>query len=383
MSDKKHIAFCVSSLRVGGGERIMVDLANYFSKKGYASDLVALKSVGEFKNQLDPAVRLVSLDAPRIAFSLPGLVRYMNDVQPVSILALDEFAHVLCLTARMFAKTKPRIVLRVGTMFSMLFERYQGLKRFYWPFIIRRMYHKADAVIAVSHGMVDDTVAKTGVAREKITVIYQPKDLERLKALSQASVAHPWLSDKTVPVVIAVGRLREQKNFPVLIRAFARLSVPARLLILGKGRDENALKALIVSVGASDRIELVGFTDNPYALMGRADLFASTSLWEGMPNALLEAMVCGLPIISSDCASGPREILAPGSNYNVLLSAGIEYAKFGVLTAMNDEQALVDALTELLTNTERRSAYAAASIERARDFAAADRIEEYARVLVP
>jgi N-acetylgalactosamine-N,N'-diacetylbacillosaminyl-diphospho-undecaprenol 4-alpha-N-acetylgalactosaminyltransferase len=94
-------------------------------------------------------------------------------------------------------------------------------------------------------------------------------------------------------------------------------------------------------------------------------------------------MVCGLPIISSDCASGPREILAPGSNYNVLLSAGIEYAKFGVLTAMNDEQALVDALTELLTNTERRSAYAAASIERARDFAAADRIEEYARVLVP
>jgi glycosyltransferase involved in cell wall biosynthesis len=379
----RPVAFCVSSLRMGGGERVTIDLANGFAKGNRPVHLVTLKTIGEFKDQLDPRVKIVSLDARRFLLSLPAFMRYLRRERPEALLATDEFAQLLALFARSFSGVDTRIVLRSGTMLSELFKRQRGLRKLYWPPLIKSWYRRADGFVAVSEGIADDLETALDVPRERISVVYQPKDAEAIRVRGQEPVGHAWLADSSVPVLLSTGRLREQKNFPLLIKAVARVAerMPVRLIILGKGRDESMLRALIKEKGAEGYVELAGYIENPYAYMARSSLFVFTSLWEGMPNSMLEAMACGLPVISSDCRSGPREILAPATPYRNILASGSEQAEYGVLFALNDEEALVKEVEALLTDEALRTRYAQKSLERVKDFAIEVIFPQYARAL--
>lgn len=361
----------------------MIDLANGFAERGYAVDLVVLKPVGQYAEQVDARVRVVSLDARRIILSLPKFVSYLRREPPEVLLALDEYTHLLALFARKISRAQTRIFLRVGNMFSELFTHYQGWKNKTLPFFVQKFYKYADGIIANSHGVADDIIKVTGIDKNKVSVIYNPKNLEFIRTRSQEEVGHIWLARKTVPVIIAVGRLRVQKNFPLLIRAFVRVvrNIPSRLIIIGGGREEERLRALLRELDCEDIVSLPGYQDNPYAYMSKADLFVSASLWEGMPNTILEALVCGLPVIASDCDSGPREILAPDTDYRFRLKSGIEYAKYGVLFAVNDENALVEAMTKLLRDTALRREYASRTSERIKEFDSQKILDDYARAL--
>lgn len=383
LNDKKKIAFCLASFRAGGGERVMIDLANAFAERGYIVDIVVLKTVGNFATQVNPAIRVVSLDARRLILSFPKLVIYLQREQPEVFIATDQFTHILALFARRLSGAQTRIVLRIGTMFSRLFATYQGWKNSILRILVKRFYKDADRIIANSHGVADDIINITGVDKKRVSVIYNPKPIDLIRVRAQESVGHVWLEQKTLPVVVAVGRLREMKNFPLIIRAFLKASqqVPARLVIIGGGGEEDRLRALLREYACEDTVSLVGYVDNPHAYMSKADLFVSASLWEGMPNAVLEAMVCGLPVIASDCSSGPREILAPESDYKFRLKKGLEEAPFGILFAVNDEDALTQAILRMLKDTKLRSFYAGASEKRSRDFDTHGIISEYARVM--
>jgi glycosyltransferase involved in cell wall biosynthesis len=381
---KKHIAFYISSFRPGGGEKQMVEIANAFANRGHFVDLLVLKPVGQLQDAVDPNVRVVTLDAGRIIFSLPKLAAYLRKEKPETLLSVDEYTHTLALTARALTGVKTRIILRIGNMLSTLAENYQGKAKIL-PYITSWLFKKADAIIANSRGVADDVVTVTGIGKEKVIVIYNPKRRDEISQKASEPVSHPWFTQKFVPIILGVGRLRVQKNFPLLIRAFSKIikEIPCRLVIIGAGREEKRLLDLIHTLGISEHVSLPGYSDNPYSYMEKADVFVLASLWEGLPNSLLEAMACGAPVIAADCSSGPREIVAPDTDYRKRLSRGegVENAKYGVLFAVDDEAALVDALRHFLTDGEFRKKYADLSKERSIDFDSRDIVGEYARVM--
>ena len=185
-------------------------------------------------------------------------------------------------------------------------------------------------MVAVSDGVADDLAAWSGLARCRITTIYNPVATPDLAALQRAPVDHPWFQPGAPPVVMSAGRLGRAKDFPTLIRAFARVrrARPARLVIFGQGKTEAkttksiaGLRQLAAGLGVAGDVALPGFVANPFAYMARAGAFALSSINEGLPGVLIQAMACGCPVVSTDCPSGPAEILA-GGRYGRLVPPG-------------------------------------------------------------
>lgn len=330
------IAVFLPSLAGGGAERIMLTLAAGFAARGHPTDLVLASASGPYLCQVPASVRVVDLGASRVLTSLPGLVRYLRQARPRALVAALGHANLAALWARTLARQRLRVVVsehglsdpagRTRSKFTVaVLER-----------LLRRAYARADAVVAVSAGLADDLAAHRLSPRERLRVIYNPVDVAAIAEQAQAPLDHPWFAPGAPPVVLSVGRLTMAKDYPLLLRAFARLGPgqPARLMILGDGEERPALEALIGELGIADRVALPGFTPNPFAYMGRAGVFALSSRWEGLPTVLIEALACGCPIVSVDCRNGPREILGEG--------------RFGRLVAGREPEALAAALREVL-----------------------------------
>lgn len=378
------IVFFISSFRAGGGEKQMIEIANTFADRGYEVDLLVLKQAGDLERIVGGKVRVFSLDSRRIVFSLPKLMSYFRKRKPNALLSVDEHTHILSIIAKMFTMSPVRIVLRVGNMLSILESHYVGKSKIL-PFLNRRLLKRANLIIANSRGVADDLISVTGISLGRVVVILNPKPLGEILEKAREPLKDEWFLNKESPVIVAVGRLRVQKNFQLLIRAFAKLpkELNARLVIVGGGREEQRLKKLAEDLLCAERVHFTGYVPNPYPYMTQADLFVATSLWEGLPNAVIEALVCGAPTIASDCSSGPREILAPDTDYRKRLvkGHGIEYAKYGVLFAVDDEDALVEAMTKMLGDAPLRAKYSALSKERAEAFDSEYIVDEYARAL--
>jgi glycosyltransferase involved in cell wall biosynthesis len=207
-----------------------------------------------------------------------------------------------------------RVVVVEHNAFSPWNRQLPKMIRWFLPNLVAYCYPWAQKVIAVSHGVADDLCKATSLSRKKVEVIHNPVITNQLRAKVQIPVNHPWYEPGQPPVLLAVGRLSPEKDFPTLIKAFARVhrSRPVRLLILGEGKMRMELQALITSLGLGEEISLPGFVDNPYHYMAHSAMLVLSSLWEGLPTVLVEALYCGTPIVATDCLSGPREILCDG-----------------------------------------------------------------------
>jgi glycosyltransferase involved in cell wall biosynthesis len=212
----------------------------------------------------------------------------------------------------------------------------------FFPRLAKWFYPWADGIIAVSGGVADDLAQLIKIPRERIQVIYNPIVTPELFDKSKALLVHPWFKSGEPPVLLAVGRLTVQKAFDVLIRAFAqvRKDHQVRLLILGEGEERTALETMIREYDMEEDISMPGFILNPYPYMAHAAAFVLSSRWEGLPTVLVEAMALGAPIISTDCPSGPREILLDG--------------KYGQLVPVDDPFALAAAIVKSLQTNELR-----------------------------
>jgi glycosyltransferase involved in cell wall biosynthesis len=204
------------------------------------------------------------------------------------------------------------------------------------PVVMRLTYRRAHAVVAVADAMAEDLARMIGFPRDKITVVYNPAVTPEMLAKAQQPAPHAWLSPGGPPVLVAVGRLHEQKDFQTLLRAFAlvRARRSARLIILGEGPERPALEAGVAKLGLTEDVDLPGFVPNPYAFMAGASQFVLSSRYEGLPTVLIEAMACGCPVVSTDCPSGPGEILDNG--------------KYGRLVPVGDAAALAEAMEATL-----------------------------------
>ncbi len=346
----KRLAVFVPSLEGGGAERTNTALANEFAKRGHSVDLVVADGSGPFKHMVADNVRLVVLGSLHCMTSLPRFWWYLRRERPDVVLATMR-AGIVALLARKALSRPPRTVVRHECSYAGLVHLSDALGR-----LLLRLQSwllpSADAVVSVSKDAAAELVEVVPKAAPKVLTIWNPVYGKRLVELSQEPVSHRWLNDPEVPVILSVGRLGLQKDYGTLLDAFALVlnSRRARLVIVGEGPDRPMLTARIEELGIADSVDLPGFTHNPFAYMKRARVFVMSSLFEGLPAVLIEAISCGTPVVSTNCLTGPREILDDG--------------KWGRLVPVGDQQAMAEAIVQTLDEP----ADSAALVERAKSF---------------
>lgn len=335
---KQKIALFLPSLRGGGAERMMTNLARGLSEQGLKVDLVLAKAEGPYLSQVPPEVRVVDLHSDRVLRSLPELVRYIRRERPEAILSALDHANVVTIWARKLSRVRCRVVVSVRSTLSRAIAHDADLRGRLIPNLIGIFYPWADEVVTVSSGVADDLAKTTGLQRERIQVIYNPVVTPDLIEKAKESLENPWFAPGEPPVILSVGRLTKAKDHPTLIRAFARVrrEHSARLMILGEGEDRPKLEALIRELDLEEDVSLPGFVDNPYAYMARASVFVLSSAWEGLPSVLIEAMAVGTPVVSTDCPSGPAEILEGGQWGRLVPVGDVEEMAAAIIATLND-----------------------------------------------
>lgn len=324
------VALFIPNLMGGGAERITINLAHNFAARGHDVDLVVAGLSGELKDRVSEDVRIVDLGRPRTLTALPSLVAYLRRERPRALLSALGHANVVALWAARFAGFRGPVVVAEHTQLQPSIPLSKGAL---FAFTVRLTYKRAHRVIAVSHGTELSLRKFAGIKADQIEVIYNPVlPDDHIYMRRQTEPRPEQLGVTGTPVFLAIGRLSAEKNFELLLNAFHRVRsrVPARLVILGEGPERPALEHLITSLEMHSDVSLPGFVPDPIPYLEHADAFVMSSDHEALPTAMIEALAIGIPIVSTDCPTGPREVLAGG--------------EFGVLVPPGDASALADAM---------------------------------------
>jgi glycosyltransferase involved in cell wall biosynthesis len=319
-----------------GVDRAMQNLIPELARRGYPVDLLHVRKHGPTLKEHHERVNLIDLGTSHTYTSLPALVRYLRKHRPAVMLSDKDRVNRTALAARWLARVPTRLVLSYGTTASINLAKRGPFERWLQRTSMGRLYPFADNVIVTSEGVADDMSRYTGLARRHIEVVPSPVIPDSLLEAEPEVPDHPWFRDREVPLIISVGELSERKDFATLLRGFARLRAqrPCRLMILGRGKRRERLLKLAEELGISEDLALPGFVDSPYAYMAHADLFTFTSRWEGLGFVIIEALAMGTPVVSTDCPSGPSEILQQG--------------RYGRLVPIGDPEALAAAMADSL-----------------------------------
>lgn len=344
------IMIYLPNMRCGGVERVAINLCHYMLAQGLDVALVLNEMKGELLSQVPRAVRIISLDSARTLGALPGLIHCLKREQPDIVLSSLGHNNIIAIWAKCLAGVKTAVIIGQHNALSSESLSSRSWQHRILPLLYRAFSRFADGVLAVSKGVADDMATRCGISRERISVIYNP--IVTSSRVAGHSPTHDWLDDKNVPVFIGIGRLVPQKNFQLLIRAFAKLSSRqrARLIIIGDGPLRRELHSLACLLGVADDVDLIGYRESPYAYLEQAAAVVLPSRFEGFGNVLVEAMSCGTPVISTDCPFGPSEILEDG--------------QYGLLVPMDDPASMADAMASTLT----RPRQSAALMRRASEF---------------
>lgn len=336
---RQRIGIFLPSLVGGGAESVMVTLANEFVTAGYAVDLLLVAANGPHLSRIKPDVHIIELGGRGVMAAIPALARYLRRTPPVALLSAMSHANVAALLAHRLSRSKVRLVVSERMSLAARRDLYDSPGERLLRLLMRILYKRAAAVIAVSIRMGDDLAATLALRRECIHVLPSPLiGPAWLSGTEPEPDASWWPLKDGGPLILSAGRLTAVKDYPLLIRAFARLvkARPARLLILGEGEDRVPLQALIAELDLEHRVSMPGYVPNPGAYMRRADLFVLSSRYEGLPGVLVQALACGVPVVSTDCLTGPREIL-DGGRWGRLVPTGDEAALAAAMSAALDD----------------------------------------------
>lgn len=336
----KKIAIFISSFGDGGVEHMLVNLANGFYGRGLIVSLIVTEKSADFIHRLNPNVELLHLASDKSDVLAHELAEYVKKEHPDILLAGKEEDFEIVYKAKILLD-KPyhtRFFIMVGGVASTLWRlrRKNPITTWLYRRKMKKVLNGVDGVIANAKAVAEDLEVFAWVKPEHIQVAPNPTITEDVAARLTIHAEHPWFAKGEPPVIMGIGRLAGVKDFPTLIRAFALLREkwPCRLMILGRGRQEEKLAKLIGSLGLTEDVVLTGFVDNPFAYLSQAALFVLSSLSEGSPNVLIEALAAGVPVVSTDCSGGVHEILQEG--------------RYGRIVPMGDPQALAEAMSETL-----------------------------------
>jgi N-acetylgalactosamine-N,N'-diacetylbacillosaminyl-diphospho-undecaprenol 4-alpha-N-acetylgalactosaminyltransferase len=369
---KKKIVFLINSLGLGGAERVVSLLLEKMKNHPELEfELILLENEIFYDLPQDIKVTILSkltwkdsalkrtLYIPILSYRLKQYIKQNSVDFVLSFIYRSDFVNVI---ASFLTDCKFGLSNRVNASSTYADNKLPSKIN---NFLIKTLYPKAPLVINVSHGLKNDLKKNYNVQEAKQKVIYNPYDIQKIEKLSLEPLEYKLDRDNTI---VVASRLDPIKNIPMILRTFAKFQEPLKLVIIGDGADINELKALSRELGVDKRVIFTGLQNNPYKYMRNSAIYISASNSEGFPNALVEAMICRCTVISTDCKSGPREILAPSSDFTYELEKGVEYAKYGLLTAINDEDALENALKFYLENRDKQHAYSELGYKRAQDF---------------
>jgi glycosyltransferase involved in cell wall biosynthesis len=392
----QRIAFVLHGFSGGGMERSMLRLAEGLIARALGVDFVVAEAKGELAGEVPLSARIVELDRvrlwrararglaadpaawplllqPRSRISLlkpllrrlPSMVDYLRRARPEAILAAEPRFNLIAAWGRSLSGLGSRLVIseRIQVSRHAVFDGPWGDQRLHG--LLRRAYRKADVIVAVSDGVADDLKTYAGIPRDRITTVYNPVVSPDLLARAREPLDHPWFAAGEPPVILGAGRLDPQKDF-----ARVRARRPARLVILGadsrmKPAYSAELKTLPGILGVGEDVALPGFVDNPLAFMAHSSVFVLSSLYEGLPGVLIQALACGCPVVSTDCPSGPREILDEG--------------RVGPLVPIGDDAALAEAIEAILDDPPPSGCLRA----RAELFSVDRAVDNYLKLLLP
>lgn len=377
----------------GGAERAMLNLADGLVAQGQRVDMVMARRTGHFLDEIQPAIRVVDLGVrsareslallPRLGRdawfwarmvltpkphfvlgALPGLVRYLRREKPDVVIAAMDYPNVVAIMASALAGNGVPVIATVHNTLSAEVANTRRRRIRAQLEVARRFYPRAAALVAVSRGVAEDLAQVLG-SGERIGSIYNPVVSADLEAKAAQPLDHPWFSGDGPPVILAVGGFKPQKDFATLFRAFAiaRRERPLRLLVLGEGKLRPELTDLAAELDIAGDLSMPGFVGNPYQYMARASLMVVSSIYEGLSMVLVEALACGCPVVSTDCPSGPAEILDQG--------------RYGTLVPIGDGEALAAAMLRSLEGGGDRGAL----IARAHDFSVAQASRQYRELI--
>jgi glycosyltransferase involved in cell wall biosynthesis len=354
------------SLEGGGAERVFAELANEFAALGVQVDLLLASAHGPYLSEVASAVRVIDFAAAGVLQSLPKLIRYVRSERPDALLSGLDHANIVAVLARAASRTRTRSVISMRCVPTAGYREARSPRGFALLQLMRLAYPLADAIVANSAAVASDLSQLVHIPGDKLHTVHNPVNISQIQRLSGEDVDHPWALPGAPPVILGVGRLDVLKDFSTLVRAFSlvRSEQTCRLVILGDGPDRGNLESVVRQLGLEGDVLLAGFVSNPFAWMRRARVFVSSSLTEGCPNALMQALACGVPVVSTDCIGGSAEVLENG--------------KWGRLVATRDVGAMAAAIVATLGSEDHPDVR-----QRAKDFAHERIVRRYLQILLP
>jgi glycosyltransferase involved in cell wall biosynthesis len=361
------LLFTIPSLINGGTQQVLVQLVNRLDKNKYEILLVLFENIMDYKKELEPSINIAYLNKKNkwdIFNLIIKLRKVIFSYKPDVVISLSHYANIVTALPTLFSKKEFKfIVCEHG--YSPKYLPDIGLKHLR-KYLMNLSYKKADKIVAVSKAIKEVLEKSFNIKSEKVEVIHNPIFLEEIRNKCQEEVEHPFFKNKNVQVIISAGRLSKEKRLDRLLKAFALLrkgQENVRLIILGKGRMWKELEVLASRLSISKYVDFVGFQSNPYAWISKANIFVLSSDHEGFPMALLEAMTCGTSVISTDCPSGPGEIITNGKN--------------GILVPPANEGALAEAMLDLVSDEEKRKRFSEAAKKRVQEFGVDKIVKQY------
>ncbi|MGB5729020.1 MAG: glycosyltransferase [Thiogranum sp.] len=398
-----RISFLLDNLTGGGAEKVILNLAGGFTKLGHPVDILVCKMEGVLCNSIPAGVNLVPLksSSPNLGFLcamradpagfraiagmfpkrkpfgfIPSIAAHLKANRPAVLVSALPKSNINAVLAKYYSGVSTRVVvgahINMSTQDAECYSSGKSKLRYMRP-LMQRCYRRADAVVAVSKGVAEDITKYLGLDPDHVTTIYNPIDTKQIEILSYESLNHSWFDAGTVPVILGIGRFVAQKDFPFLLRAFAKLREKRQARLVLVGGDESSaeqrehkqeLSRLAIQLGVQEDFDMPGFKVNPYPFVRKASVFVLSSRYEGFGNVLVEALLCGCPVVSTSCPSGPAEILAEG--------------KYGMLMPVGDGNRLADAICETLDNPQDKAVLRA----RGEEFSIENAVERYRNVLL-
>ncbi|MGD1896465.1 MAG: glycosyltransferase [Phormidesmis sp.] len=355
-SEGKVIAIYLDALQGYGADKVVLKIANGLVHRGLQVELVLSKVPQSGFANIDPAIQVVSLEGSRHTpvRNVAALSRYLKRRQPDILFSSIHFNNVVATLALALSGIRCKLVLRQANALQEQFKDYFSPVAVLLHPLTQYAYRRAEVVISPCRAIEADLTGFMKVAAHKIQVIYNPTVTQDIAEKAKEPVQHRWLKpDRTYPVIVSVGRLKPQKDFDMLLRAFERLksrySPDAKLIIVGEGPLRGSLETLADKLRISDSVHLMGFCKNPYALMAAGDMYVSSSKYEGLPNTVIEALSLGQKIVATACQGGTAEIL--------------RYGKYGRLVPVRNPDVMAKSIAEALMNDSRAVPGAALAFE--------------------
>src|SRR5690625_1859385 len=362
---KNKITLVLSSFKGGGAEKMMINLANGIADKEVNVELIALRPYGPYEELIQNNVKVVKCPVlPSIYMYVPFLIFLFIKNRPGKIISTQTHINIVTMLAALPLFLKKRVIFREANTPSTSYSDLKGFKRVFINKLAFYIYKLPKKIVAISKGVQIDLIKVYDLNPKVIKVIHSPVVTSKINQLSKEVIEKSYFNEGAINV-LAVGNVSKQKDYETLIRSIYKVIInrPVHLLILGGYKTNsalfNSLTETIIELNIESNVKFLGFVENPYAYMSKADLFVLSSKWEGFGNVLVEALACGCPVVSTDCPGGPREILDNG--------------KYGKLVPVGDADEMAKAILSSLESPTNKKTL----INRGYEFTQEKSVNEY------